>query len=105
MWQCRRTAPLVERLKEDGLGNTIRDRTGLIPDAYFSGTKLEWLLDSIDGARDRVSPGGRLYVVIRKQQGAPSALRHMQELYASARVIAREKGFWVIECEGKKEDI
>lgn len=58
-----------------------------------------------DGARDRLSPGGRLYVVIRKQQGAPSALRHMQELYASARVIAREKGFWVIECEGKKEDI
>lgn len=52
VWQCRRTAPLVERLKEDGLGNTIRDRTGLIPDAYFSGTKLEWLLDSIDGARD-----------------------------------------------------
>ena len=58
-----------------------------------------------DGARDRLSPGGRLYAVIRKQQGAPSALRHMQELYASARVIAREKGFWVIECEGKKEDI
>ena len=58
-----------------------------------------------DGARDLLSPGGRLYVVIRKQQGAPSALRHMQELYASARVIAREKGFWVIECEGKKEDI
>ena len=57
------------------------------------------------GVRDRLSPGGRLYVVIRKQQGAPSALRHMQELYASARVIAREKGFWVIECEGKKEDI
>ena len=57
VWQCRRTAPLVERLKEDGLGNTIRDRTGLIPDAYFSGTKLEWLLDSIDGARDRAQNG------------------------------------------------
>ncbi len=58
-----------------------------------------------DGARGRLLPGGRLYVVIRKQQGAPSALKHMQEIYASARVIAREKGFWVIECEGKKEDI
>ncbi len=57
VWQCRRTAPLVERLKEDGLGNTIRDRTGLIPDAYFSGTKLEWLLDNIDGARDRAQNG------------------------------------------------
>ena len=51
-----------------------------------------------DGARSRLLPGGRLYVVIRKQQGAPSALKHLAEIYASARVIAREKGFWVIEC-------
>ena len=36
VWQCRRTAPLIERLKRDGLGNILRDRTGLIPDAYFS---------------------------------------------------------------------
>lgn len=36
VWQCRRTAPLVERLKKDGLGNVLRDRTGLVPDAYFS---------------------------------------------------------------------
>ena len=57
VWQCRRTAPLVERLKNDGLGNMLRDKTGLIPDAYFSGTKLEWLLDSIDGARDRAQNG------------------------------------------------
>lgn len=57
VWQCRRTAPLVERLKEDGLGNTIRDRTGLIADAYFSGTKLQWLLDHIDGARERAEKG------------------------------------------------
>ena len=51
-----------------------------------------------DGAKSRLLPGGRLYVVIRKQQGAPSALKHLAETYASARVIAREKGFWVIEC-------
>ena len=53
VWQCRRTAPLVERLKRDGLGNMLRDRTGLIPDAYFSGTKLQWMLDSIPDARAR----------------------------------------------------
>ncbi|MBQ3079174.1 MAG: glycerol kinase GlpK [Clostridia bacterium] len=53
VWQCRRTAHLVERLKKDGLGNTIRDRTGLIPDAYFSGTKLQWILDNVEGARKR----------------------------------------------------
>ena len=57
VWQCRRTAPLVERLKKDGLGNTIRDRTGLIPDAYFSGTKLQWMLDSVEGARKRAEKG------------------------------------------------
>ena len=61
VWQCRRTAPLVERLKKDGLGNTIRDRTGLIPDAYFSGTKLQWMLDSVDGARKRAEKGELIF--------------------------------------------
>ena len=57
VWQCRRTAPLVERLKRDGLGNMLRDRTGLVPDAYFSGTKLQWMLDSIPDARKRAERG------------------------------------------------
>ena len=57
VWQCRRTAPLIERLKRDGLGNVVRDRTGLIPDAYFSGTKLQWLLDNVEGARARAEKG------------------------------------------------
>ena len=57
VWQCRRTAPLVERLKQDGLGNLLRDRTGLVPDAYFSGTKLQWMLDTIPGARERAQRG------------------------------------------------
>lgn len=57
VWQCRRTAPLVEQLKEDGLGGVIRDKTGLIPDAYFSGTKLQWLLDEIPGSRERARRG------------------------------------------------
>ena len=57
VWQCRRTAPLVERLKRDGLGNLLRDRTGLVPDAYFSGTKLQWMLDSVPDARARAAKG------------------------------------------------
>lgn len=61
VWQCRRTAPLVERLKKDGLGNTIRDRTGLVPDAYFSGTKLQWMLDSVEGARKRAEEGELIF--------------------------------------------
>ncbi len=57
VWQCRRTAPLVERLKQDGLGNVLRDRTGLVPDAYFSGTKLQWMLETVPGARERAERG------------------------------------------------
>ncbi|MEA5069898.1 MAG: glycerol kinase GlpK, partial [Christensenellaceae bacterium] len=57
VWQCRRTAPLVERLRQDGLSNVIRDKTGLIPDAYFSGTKLQWLLMNVEGARERAERG------------------------------------------------
>lgn len=48
VWQCRRTAPYVERLRADGLERHIRDTTGLIPDAYFSATKLAWLLDELN---------------------------------------------------------
>jgi glycerol kinase len=57
VWQCRRTAPIVERLKKDGLSTIITNRTGLIPDAYFSGTKLEWLLENVEGARERAMNG------------------------------------------------
>lgn len=58
VWQCRRTAPIVERLKKDGLSSVITNRTGLIPDAYFSGTKLEWFMENIPGARERAERGG-----------------------------------------------
>lgn len=44
VWQCRRTAPIIERLKQDGLTALITDRTGLVPDAYFSGSKIRWML-------------------------------------------------------------
>ncbi len=56
VWQCRRTAPLVDRLVQMGLKDSIRQKTGLIPDAYFSGTKLQWLLDHLD-ARERARRG------------------------------------------------
>ena len=56
VWQCRRTAPLVKRLCDDGLEGHIRRTTGLVPDAYFSGTKLCWLLDTLD-VRDRARRG------------------------------------------------
>jgi glycerol kinase len=57
VWQCRRTAPLCERLKSDGHEAEFRRRTGLILDPYFSGTKIRWLLDEVPGARQRAERG------------------------------------------------
>ena len=48
VWQCRRTAPIIKRLCDEGLESHIRETTGLVPDAYFSGSKLSWLLDRLD---------------------------------------------------------
>jgi glycerol kinase len=57
VWQCRRTAPLCERLKRERFDRTIRRKTGLVTDAYFSGTKLSWLLTHVPGARRRAARG------------------------------------------------
>ncbi len=56
VWQCRRTAPMVDKLIKDGHGDLIRQKTGLVPDAYFSGTKLKWLLDELN-LRERAKKG------------------------------------------------
>ncbi len=56
VWQCRRTAPIVERLVADGCAACIRRKTGLVPDAYFSGTKVKWILDTL-GVRARAQRG------------------------------------------------
>ena len=61
VWQCRRTAAICEKLKEDGYGELIRERTGLLPDAYFSGTKIKWILDNIPGAREQAEKGELLF--------------------------------------------
>jgi glycerol kinase len=57
VWQCRRTAPFCEELAARGLSDEIRARTGLLPDAYFSGTKIRWLLDHTPGLRERAERG------------------------------------------------
>lgn len=56
VWQCRRTAPIIKRLCEEGLEEHIRNTTGLVPDAYFSGSKLSWLLDKLN-LHDRAKKG------------------------------------------------
>jgi glycerol kinase len=57
VWQCRRTADMCERLRAEGHEPRVRQRTGLVLDAYFSGTKLRWLLDHVPGARRRAERG------------------------------------------------
>lgn len=61
VWQCRRTAALCEELKARGLENWFRQKTGLVLDAYFSATKLQWILDHVPGARERARAGELLF--------------------------------------------
>jgi glycerol kinase len=61
VWQCRRTAPLCQQLKQRGLEPSFRQKTGLVIDPYFSGTKVAWMLDNIPGARGRAERGDLLF--------------------------------------------
>ena len=61
VWQCRRTASICDELKAKGWTDTIRQKTGLILDAYFSGTKIKWILDNVAGARERANRGELLF--------------------------------------------
>lgn len=61
VWQCRRTAGIIDELLSEGLEQHIRSTTGLVPDAYFSGSKIKWILDNVDGARERAKRGEILF--------------------------------------------
>ena len=61
VWQCRRTSGLVDDLLAQGYGDHIRKTTGLVPDAYFSATKIKWILDHVEGARARAEEGKILF--------------------------------------------
>lgn len=61
VWQCRRTADYCNSLKERGLSETIHKKTGLVVDAYFSGSKIKWILDNVPGVRDKAEKGEILF--------------------------------------------
>ena len=61
VWQCRRTSEYCDTLKEKGLTERFREKTGLVIDAYFSGTKIKWILDHVEGARERAEQGELLF--------------------------------------------
>lgn len=64
VWQCRRTAGICQRMKDEGLGEYISENTGLIIDAYFSATKIKWILDNVEGAREKAAKGDLLFGTI-----------------------------------------
>lgn len=64
VWQSRQTAPICEDLKARGLVDEFRDKTGLVIDAYFSGTKVKWILDNVEGAREKAEKGDLLFGTI-----------------------------------------
>lgn len=61
VWQCRRTSEYCDSLKAKGLTDTYREKTGLVIDAYFSATKIKWILDNVEGARERAEKGELLF--------------------------------------------
>lgn len=61
VWQCRRTASICDELAAEGLGEYVTEKTGLLIDAYFSGTKIKWILDNVPGARERAERGELLF--------------------------------------------
>ena len=82
VWQCRRTADFCSKLKSDGVEPYVREKTGLLIDAYFSGTKYKWILDEIPGARKRAEDGRLLagtvdsYLIWRLTGGASHVSDH-----------------------------
>ncbi|PHV70632.1 glycerol kinase [Sporanaerobium hydrogeniformans] len=64
VWQCRRTSNFCDELKAEGFDKVIKEKTGLIVDAYFSGTKVKWILDNVEGARERAEKGELIFGTI-----------------------------------------
>ena len=61
VWQCRRTSDMIQELKKDGFDQVISRKTGLVPDAYFSASKIAWILENVPGARERAQAGELLF--------------------------------------------
>ena len=61
VWQCRRTAGYIDELKAEGYDKVLREKTGLIADAYFSGSKVKWILDNVEGVREEAEKGNLLF--------------------------------------------
>ena len=79
VWQCRRTSEYCDSLKAKGLTDSFRAKTGLVIDAYFSGTKVHWLLENVPGARERAERGELLFGTVE------TCARNMRALFVTMR--------------------
>ena len=93
VWQDRRTAPFCAELRRDGLEAMIAERTGLLADPYFSGTKVAWILDNVEGARARAENGELLfgtvdsYLIWRMTEGTPGGPAHVTDATNASRTL------------------
>ena len=101
VWQDRRTAGFCDELKADGLAKTIQEKTGLVIDAYFSGTKLRWLLDNVPGARSRAEAGELAFGTIDSWLiwNLTGGKRHVTDVSNASRTMIFDihKGDWDAE--------
>lgn len=101
VWQCRRTADICEKLSKDGYDEIIKEKTGLLIDAYFSGTKIKWILDNVPGVRERAEKGELLAGTIDtwliwKLSGGKA---HVTDVTNACRTML----FNIYECEWDEE--
>ncbi len=104
VWQDRRTAPICEALRRQGHEHRVTEITGLLLDPYFSGTKLKWLLDTVDGARDRAAKGELLFGTVDSWLiwNLTGGAAHVTDATNAARTLLYDirKGVWSAEmCE------
>ena len=105
VWQCRRTAPLVDELvQQPGMTEYIRENTGLMPDAYFSATKIKWILDNVPGARERAEAGEILFGTVDTWLVWKLTGGKVNPLIGSAGVSAVPMAARVSQVEGQKEN-
>lgn len=95
---ARQNGAIAETLVSDGYENIAPAFDAIVTNPPIRAGK-QTVYRILDGAKTRLAPGGRLFLVIRKEQGAPSAQTHLQGVYSRVELLARKKGYWILACE------
>ena len=95
---ARQNGVSAETLVSDGYENIAPSFDAIVTNPPIRAGK-QTVYRILDEAKTRLTPGGRLFLVIRKEQGAPSAQTHLQGVYSRVELLARKKGYWILACE------